>query len=213
MPEIGYTWILSDNSLLEVQIIGKHKGTKDYIFYKAIPEKATYKTNKCKAICAYDIYGNKIEDENNMAFQLCSKQFIYEYEYEEEKHIPFVFDFNVALNKLREKTFFEKNHETYGMDTDSEDEFSYPHVNPYNLYVKKDNIDINFSGIQYIYNTYGYIDIEFYHVNGKKEGIYKVSNTIGKYNLEITYCDDVKIKFEKIRKDRKDKKNENNYFI
>ena len=38
-------------------------------------------------------------------------------------------------------------------------------------------------------------------------------NTGGKYNLEITYCDDVEIKFEKIRKDRKDKKNEINYFI
>ena len=205
MPEIGYTWILSDNSLLEVEIIGKHT-KKDiyYMVYKAIPEKSTYKTNKCKALCAYDIYGNKIEDENNMAFRLCAKQFVFIYDGE---HIPYVFDFNVALNKLREKTFFERIEETYGMDTDSEDEFSYPHVNPYDLYVKKDNIDINFSGMQYIYNTYGYIDIEFYHINGKKEGIYKVFNTGGKYNLEITYCDDVEIKFERIRKDRKDKKN------
>jgi hypothetical protein len=197
MAIIGYTWILSDDSLLEVEIIGKHEREIDYIYYRAIPEKVTYKTNKCKAICAYDIYGNKIEDDDNMAFQLCSNQFIFEYE---EKHIPFVFDFNVALNKLREKTFFEKDKDTYGMDTDSEDEFSYPHVNPYNLYVKKDNIHINFSGMQYIYNTNGHIDIEFYHVKGKKEGIYKVFNTGGKYNLEITYCDDVEIDFKRIRK-------------
>jgi len=57
--------------------------------------------------------------------------------------------------------------------------------------------------MQYIYNDYGRIDIEFYHNNGIKEGIYKVFNTIGKYNLEITYCNDEEIEFKRIKKNQK----------
>jgi hypothetical protein len=57
--------------------------------------------------------------------------------------------------------------------------------------------------MQYIYDNLGYIVLEFYHNNGIKEGVCKVSNTIGKYNLEITFCNDVKIDFVKKRKNDK----------
>ena len=181
----GYTNSLSDNSVIEIEIeIIDAYENYDYV-YKQPTNNATYRTKKYNILNAYDVYGNKIDMKNNIFFDY-KLTFIF-----------FVFDLETALHKLREKLFFNNIEGTCGMDTDSEDECQYPYVNGYDIYVKKDDIDINFSGMQYIYDNSGYIVIEFYHNNGIKEGVYKVSNTIGTYNLEITFCNDFEINFVK----------------
>ena len=48
--------------------------------------------------------------------------------------------------------------------------------------------------MQYIYDSLGYITAEFYHTNGIKEGIYKaLYDTVGKYNIEIMFCNDIQV--------------------
>jgi hypothetical protein len=187
---IGYTTSLSDNSVVEVEIIGDYE-IYGYV-YKQPTNNAIYKTQKYSILnVAYDVYGNKIDIKNNIIFEY------------EQKLISFCFNLDTELERLREKLFFNKIEGIYGMDTDSEDECRYPHVNGYEIYVKKDDIDINFSGMQYVYDNLGYIVIEFYHNNGIKEGVYKLSNRCIDYDTEITFCNDVEIDFVKKRKNVK----------
>jgi len=49
-----------------------------------------------------------------MIYIICEKETILQ---KDIGHIIFFFDFNVALNQLRKKTFFERKKGEYGMDT------------------------------------------------------------------------------------------------
>ena len=77
---------------------------------------------------------------------------------------------------LRQNLFFDE-FEIEHYDSDCEEIFIEHNIfinANYNIYKKKYNININFSGIQNIYNKFGRIYASFYHVNGIKEGEYKI---------------------------------------
>jgi hypothetical protein len=181
MSLIGYTVTLSVNSVVEVEIIGDYE-IYGYV-YKQPTNKATYRTKKYNILNAYDVYGNKIDMKDNIFFDY-KLTFMF-----------FVFDLETALQGLRQKLFFDI---TGGFDTDITDPVSgdklYCVPSDKNaIFVKKDDIDINFSGTQYIYDNIGYIRYEFYHNNGIKEGVYKISNPVLDYDTEIIFCNDVEI--------------------
>lgn len=187
MSKIGYTLALSNDSVVKIEIIDEYEIDDGYVYIKPT-NSATYTTKKYNILYSYDVYGNKIERENCIVFNC------------DQKIIDFVFDLETSLHKLREKIFFNILKGTYGPDKGSQKEYKFPHFGVYKIYVKKDDIDIKFSGMQYIYNRLGYIVIEFFHINGIKEGVYKVSNTVGNYNLEITFCNDVETNFVRTKK-------------
>lgn len=169
MINIGYTVDISDNSLIEIELLDENI-LNNHIYNPT--KNATYKIQKCKAINAYDIYGNKIIDIDNKDYQICINQIIF------DSDILFVFDFDCGLEKLREKIFFIKSQEIFVQDNDdsnTEDEFNiFPIGTKFNIYNKKKEININFCGFQNIYTNDGRLFIKFFHNNGIKEGIYKV---------------------------------------
>ena len=64
----GYTNSLSDNSVIEIEIeIIDAYENYDYV-YKQPTNNATYRTKKYNILNAYDVYGNKIDIENNIFF-------------------------------------------------------------------------------------------------------------------------------------------------
>lgn len=169
MANIGYTIDISDNYLIEIELFGNYNR---YNHGYSPTKNATYSIEKCKIINAYDIYGNKIVDENNKVYNMCIDQQIF------ESKILFVFDFECGLEKLREKLFFNIGDELFVQDEDdsnTEDEHNiYSIGTRFNIYKKKENVNINFSGFQNIYTDDGRLDIKFFHNNGIKEGLYKV---------------------------------------
>ncbi len=162
MANIGYTIDISDDFLIEVKLIGNYKG---YNHSYSPTKNATYSIEKYKTINAYDIYGNKV-------YNMCMDQQIF------DSKILFVFDFECGLEKLREKLFFNIGDELFVQDEDdsnTEDEFNiYSIGTRFNIYKKKENVNINFSGFQNIYTDDGRLFIKFFHNNGIKEGVYKV---------------------------------------
>jgi hypothetical protein len=61
---------------------------------------------------------------------------------------------------------------------------------------KKDNIDIKFSGIQRIWSSRGGLLYEFYHVNGIKQGKYKIYLDDDVIEKTLHFVDDVCIRIE-----------------
>jgi hypothetical protein len=107
MTLIGYTSVLSDNNLIEIEITGeyeyKHKKWSTPTIH------STYHTNKCKMIKAYNLYGNELSQDNLYENEILQDVYMCkvgaEYEYT-TKTIPFVFDFETGLQQLRQKIFF-----------------------------------------------------------------------------------------------------------
>ena len=183
MANIGYTIDISDNYLIEIELLDNYEKTN----HMYNPTKnATYSIEKYKTINAYDVYGNKIVDVNNKVYNMCMDQQIF------ESKILFVFDFECGLEKLREKLFFNIGDELFVQDEDDsniEDEFNiYSIGTRFNIYIKKNNVNINFSGFQNIYTDDGRLFIKFFHNNGIKEGLYKVY-TGYEYGFKIVIMD------------------------
>lgn len=166
---IGYTIDICDNFLIEIELLDE---PQEYNHEYEATKNATYKIKKCKGINAYDIYGNKIVDVDNKFYKMCIDQTIFNSE------LLFVFDFECGLEKLREKLFFEKSKNIFIQDKDdldTEDNFQiFQCGTEFNIYKKKENVNINFTGFQNIYTDDGILFIKFFHNNGIKEGVYKV---------------------------------------
>jgi hypothetical protein len=187
MTIIGYTTVLSDNNLIEIEITGEYEYTDKKWSTPNIH--STYHTNKCKILKAYDVYGNEILQDNESTetqtdIYMCKVGAEYEYD---KNTILFVFDFETGLNELRQKLFFDEKDISipgdFGFELDNDS--IYPHYIELPLYKKKDDITINFCGVQKIYDTPGILDVEFYHINGKKEGDYKIYHNNKIYTLNF----------------------------
>ena len=172
MTLIGYTSVLSDNNLIEIEITGEYEYKNEKWSSPTIH--STYHTNKCKMLKAYNLYGNEISQDNETTeihsdAYMCNIKEEYEYN---QNYIPFVFDFETGLHELRQKLFFDEEKIDIPGDFGLDEDTQYPHYIELPFYNKKDDITINFSGIQKIYDTQGVLHVEFYHINGKKEGEY-----------------------------------------
>jgi hypothetical protein len=183
MTFIGYTSDLTDltgDTLVEIEIKGNYKPfsslytPNDNIFY--ILEKLDFSD----ILNIYNVYGDKITVEFDKTIQKDS--------------IIFVKDFQIGLEKLKQKLFFDKiiiSH--YDSDDDENEIWHNIFTNSnYSIYKKKENININFSGIQNIYDKYGRLYATFYHVNGIKEGEYKIFAKFNKTYI-LNFVNDVQI--------------------
>jgi hypothetical protein len=169
MSIIGYCNFLHDFLMAEIEVLDSD--------YNLVKNTIYYETNKCKVVRFFDMYDNEVKDEdmnNNVKYQ------IYKYFPNVYKEYEFRFTLlrQICLEQLREKLFFTKSESIFVQDEDDsniEDEHNiYPIGTRFNIYKKKDNVNINFSGLQNIYKDDGHLFIKFFHNNGIKEGVYKV---------------------------------------
>ena len=170
MSLIGYCNFLHDFLMAEIEVLDSD--------YNLVKNTIYYETNKCRVIRLINVYDNEVKDEdmvNNVKYQ------VYKYfPNVNKKEDPFRFTLNrqICLEQLREKLFFTKSESIFVQDEDDsniEDEHNiYPIGTKFNIYKKKVNMNINFSGFQNIYTDEGRLLINFFHNNGIKEGIYKV---------------------------------------
>jgi len=171
MSLIGYCNFLHDFLMAEIEV-----SESDYYLVK---NTIYYETNKCKVIRLFDVYDKEMTDDNmknNVQYQ------IYKYYPNVNKELvePFRFTLDrlICLEQLRQKLFFTKSESIFVQDEDDsniEDEHNIFPIGTYcDIYKKKDNVNINFSGFQNIYTDNGRLFIKFFHNNGIKEGTYKV---------------------------------------
>ena len=171
MSLIGYCNFLHDFLMAEIEVLDSD--------YNLVKNTIYYETKKCKVVRLFDVYDNEMTDEDmkhNVKYQ------VYKYfpNVNKERDEPFRFTLlrQICLEQLREKLFFTKSQSIYVKDeedSNTEDEFNiYPVCTRFNIYNKKENININFSGFQNIYTDDGHLFIKFFHNNGIKEGVYKV---------------------------------------
>lgn len=161
MTCIGYTTDLTDDTLVEIEILDEYQ---PYDTLYRPNEKSWYVSKKWNIKNTYDLHGELIDINSKR------EKFL------EKESIIFVKDMQIGFENLRQKMFFD---ETYIEHYDSDDdnlffEFNIVSEKCIEIYKKKDNIDINFSGIQNIYDSKGNLRITFYHVNGIKEGKYEI---------------------------------------
>ena len=149
MAIIGYTTVLSDNTLIAIEITGDYE-YRDREWSKPNIH-STYHTNKCKMIKAYDVYENEISQDKHFTethpdIHMCKIGVEYEYN---QNTIPFVFDFETGLQQLRQRVFFdEEKIDILGdFGFESNDDSPYPHYIELTIYKKKEDITINFSEI------------------------------------------------------------------
>lgn len=178
---IGYTTDLTDDTLVQISIDNDCKPYDDHFGYEP-DEKAWFVAKEWIVLNIYDLYGEIIDINSKR------ENFL------EKKSIIFVKDMQIGLNNLRQKLFFDVTELSY-YDSDDDDlflEFNIVSEKCIEIYKKKDNIDINFSGIQNIYNSIGHLSITFYHVNGIKEGKYEILCGIEKEYI-FNFINDIQI--------------------
>jgi hypothetical protein len=183
MTFIGYTSDLTDltgDTLVEIEIKGNYK---PFSSLYTPNDKSLYileKLDFSDILNIYNVYGDKITVEFDKTIQKDS--------------IIFIKDFQIGLEKLKQKLFFDKiiiSH--YDSDDDENEIWHNIFTNSnYSIYKKKENININFSGIQNIYDKYGRLYATFYHVNGIKEGEYKIFAKFNKTYI-LNFVNDVQI--------------------
>lgn len=195
MTENIYGFTVHSNYLCKIKIldIDEHNEQSKTMYN---PQNGTYQTSRYKIIEIYDIYGNLINEDENIEKVLVPIDCVFE----DQGIVLYNIDINVALDNLREKIFFDEIY-IYINDKNNMDYIrdDFPMYQDYYITLlreKKDNIDINFSGIQRKWGLQGDLLFEFYHVNGIKQGSYKIyldDNTIEK---TLHFIDDVCIKVE-----------------
>jgi hypothetical protein len=183
MTFIGYTTDLTDligDTLVEIEIKGNYK---PFSSLYTPNDKSLYileKLDFSDILNIYNVYGDKITVEFDKTIQKDS--------------IIFIKDFKIGLEKLRQKLFFDKIIiSNYDSDDDENEICHCIFTNSnYNIYKKKES-NINFSGIQNIYDKHdNRLYATFYHVNGIKEGEYKI---FPKWNTTyiLNFVNDVQI--------------------
>ena len=172
MTHIGYTLDLVDDLLTEIEV-EKYKPYDEYFPYDDSDEKISFYATKWKIKNFYDLYGNKINYEKNI--------------YIPDRYIIYVKGFTIGLENLRAKIFFNCN--TLFINNNLNGDYICTY---YYLYKKKENLNINFSGVQNIYDNFGRLIISFFHNNGNKQGEYKICIRKDK-NFILNFIDDIQI--------------------
>ena len=187
--QIGYTTCFSENSdrLIKIEILGDSISFSEKMdlsdplplkYINIIPETATYLTNKFKLLEVYDFNGNIITDRNDMDYILCEKKAVIDIGF-----CTYYKSMERGLQELRQKLFFnEIEIDISDYINNSDDDTDDTNIT---IYEKKRNIQINFTGIQYIYDTDGNVTHEFYHDNGIKEGKFFVYNYFTNYIINF----------------------------
>jgi hypothetical protein len=208
---IGYTTAFSDknNTLFKIEILGDTISSSEQFnitdplpveYQNLVPEKpivpeyATYLTNKFKLLEVYDYNGNIITDKNNIDYKMCKEKVIVDIGI-----CPYYNSMERGLQELRQKLFFNEiemhinksNNDEDNYEDNDEDNYKNNYEDFITIYEKKCNKQINFTGIQKIYDSDGNITHEFYHNNGIKEGNFFVYNYFTNY--VINFVNDTQI--------------------
>lgn len=198
MSETIYGFIVRNNYLCKIEIldIDEHNEQSKTMYNQ---QNGTYQTSRYKIIEIYDIYGNLINEDENIEKVLVPIDCVFE----DQGIVLYHINMNVALDNLRCNIFFD---ETY-IYIDDKNNMGYirddfpMYQDDYITYItylceKKDNIDINFSDIQRKWGSLGDLLFEFYHVNGIKQGPYKIYRDDDVIEKTLYFIDDVCIKVE-----------------
>jgi len=212
---IGYTTAFSENNdrLIKIEILGDSISSTEKMnfsdplplnYINNIPETETYLTDKFKLLEVYDFNGNVITNRNDIDYILCEQQTVIDIGL-----CTYYKSMERGLQELRKKLFFNeikidisdyfdddisdgKYITIYKKKCNMHDILGSSHGNERNTLDllgssphEERNTQINFTGIQKMYDSYGNVTHEFYHNNGIKEGNFFVYNYFTNYIINF----------------------------